>query len=74
MVCMNHPKPLKLIVKEPSPGSFFWVLVHTGADGADKQEIKSSHEPADTYEAALAAGTRALNAMIRQRDAQAHTA
>ena len=74
MVRMNQHKPLKLIVDEPSPGSFFWVLVQTGPDGAEKQELKSSHEPADTYEAALAAGTRALNAMVRRRDAQAHPA
>ena len=68
---MKQDKPIKLIVDEPAPGSFYWVLVQTAPDGSAPKEIKSSEAAADTYEGALAGGTRALDALIRQRDAHA---
>ena len=71
MVVMTH-NPIKLIVDEPQPGSFFWVLVQTALDGSAPKEIKSSEGPVDSYEGALASGTRALDAMIRKRETAAH--
>ena len=74
MRVMTHHDPIKLIVDEPAPGSFYWVLVQTGPDGTAAKELKSSEAGADSYEAALAAGTRALDAMLRHRDEQARPA
>lgn len=74
MVVMNHDNPIKLIVHEPAPGSFYWVLVQTRPDGSAAKELKSSEAAADCYEAALAAGTRTLDAVIRRRAEQAHPA
>ena len=74
MLAMTTHKPIKLIVHEPTAGSFFWVLVQTAPDdGADK-ELKSAEDAADSYEAALAAGTRALDAELHPREAQSGSA
>lgn len=62
---------IKLIVDEPAPGSFFWVLVETSQGGDARRELKSAEDGADSYEAALASGTRALDALLRRREAAA---
>ncbi len=54
---MTH---LRLIVDEPAPGSYFWALVESDDRGEAPHEVQSAEAPADSYEAALAAGTRAL--------------
>ncbi len=69
-----HHKPVKLIIDEPAPGSFYWVLVQTGSDGTGGAELKSSEASAESYEAALASGTRALEAVLRDGDSQAKPA
>jgi len=60
---MKH-EPLQLQVKESEPGSFVWTLVQTDATGAPLKVVRSAEAGADSYEAALASGTRALNAQL----------
>lgn len=67
---MNH-EPLQLSVEEPQPGVFLWVLMQTDARGAPVRVARRAEEGCDSYEAALAAGTRALDAQLH-RPAQAH--
>ena len=69
MVRMTHTK---LIVREPAPGSFFWALMESDERGSVlKRELESADMESDSYEAALAAGTRALRRM-KERDATPH--
>lgn len=69
MSCMTHTK---LIVREPAPGSFFWALMESDERGKVlKRELESAEAEADSYEAALAAGTRALRRM-QERATAAH--
>ena len=42
MVVMTH-NPIKLIVDEPQPGSFFWVLVQTALDGRIRKRETAAH-------------------------------
>lgn len=60
---MTHP--IELIVVEPAPGSFVWKLLETDANGANPTVLRSAFDPADSYEAALASGQRALHSEIR---------
>ena len=62
-------EPLKLIVDESNPGEFYWVLVQTSADGATRKQVKAAEDAASSYEGALAAGTRALDALLHPRGA-----
>ncbi|WP_431275652.1 hypothetical protein ACQ858_04780 [Variovorax ureilyticus] len=61
---MNNP--IKLVVDEPAPGSFIWTLLETDAGGAPRKVLRAAEFGADTYEAALAAGTRMMDAEIRK--------
>lgn len=67
---MNH-EPLQLMVEEPQPGAFLWVLMETDTDGRPVRVARRAEDECVSYEAALAAGTRALNAQL-QRGAQSH--
>lgn len=67
---MTH-EPLQLSVEEPQPGDFLWVLMQTDADGRPVRVTRRAEEASFSYEAALAAGTRALHAQLH-RGAQAH--
>ena len=58
--------PIKLTIDEPAPGSFVWTLLETDTDGAPRKVLKSAEYGADTYEAALAAGTRVMDAELRR--------
>jgi hypothetical protein len=58
--------PIKLVIDEPAPGSFLWTLLETDACGAPRKVLRSAEYGADTYEAALAAGTRMMDAEIRK--------
>lgn len=58
--------PIKLVIDEPAPGSYLWTLLETNANGAPRKVIRSAESGADTYEAALAAGTHAMDAEIRK--------
>jgi hypothetical protein len=58
--------PIKLIIDEPAPGSFIWTLLETDTSGAPRRVVKSAEYGSDTYEAALAAGTRVMDAEIRK--------
>lgn len=62
---MTHPA-LKLIVEEPQPGAFVWKLQQTDADGQPTRILRECEAPADSYEVALASGTRALQAALRE--------
>ncbi|RZI70353.1 MAG: hypothetical protein EOP80_16810 [Variovorax sp.] len=69
MVGMTHTK---LIVREPAPGSFFWALMESDERGAVlKRELESADSDFDSYEAALAAGTRALR-RLKEREPTSH--
>ncbi len=64
--------PIKLIVEEPAPGSFMWTLFETDAGGAPRKVLKSAEYGADTYEAALASGTRVMDAELRKNAVAQH--
>ena len=66
---MTHP--IELIIEEPALGSYVWRLLETDTDGANPKVLRDAFDPADTYEAALAAGQRALQSEIRRRAAPA---
>ncbi len=65
---MTH---VKLVVQEPNPGDFVWALMESEEDGSDEHEVQSADAGVDSYEAALAAGTRALKRRLGP-DAKAH--
>ena len=65
-------QPIELIIEEPALGSFVWRLLETDANGANPKVLRDAFDPADTYEAALAAGQRALQSEIRRRASPAH--
>ena len=67
---MTHP--IELIIDEPVPGSFVWRLLETDANGANPTVLRSAFDPADSYEAALASGQRALHSEIRNIAAGSH--
>ena len=58
--------PIKLVIDEPAPGSYIWTLLETDATGAPHKVLRAAEYGADTYEAALAAGTRIMDAEIRK--------
>jgi len=62
---MKHP-PIKLTIDEAAPGNFVWTLLQTDDTGAPQKVLKAAEYEADTYEAALAAGTRAMDAELRK--------
>ena len=62
---MKH-EPLQLTVQEPQPGAFVWVLMETDAEGRPVRVARRSEDASASYEAALAAGTRALNAQLHR--------
>lgn len=63
MVRMNHI-PVQLVVQEASPGAFLWALMETDANGTPTRVARRAESDFPSYEAALAAGTRALNAQL----------
>ena len=67
---MKH-EPLQLQIEEPEPGSFVWMLVQTDGSGAPVKVARRAEAGADSYEAALASGTRALNAQLHAGEARA---
>jgi hypothetical protein len=64
--------PIKLTIDEAAPGSFVWTLLETDTSGTPRKVLKSAEYGADTYEAALAAGTHAMDAEIRRSLAPRH--
>ncbi|KQP02921.1 MAG: hypothetical protein DI587_16545 [Variovorax paradoxus] len=67
---MTHPS-MQLLVEEPMPGAFVWTLAETDARGRPTRVARRALEPSDSYEAALAAGTHALNVQMRAQPAPA---
>lgn len=65
---MTH-EPLQLSVEEPQPGDFLWVLMETDAQGRPVRIARRAEATCASYEAALAAGTRALNAHLHRAEA-----
>lgn len=63
MGAMTHPS-MRHQVQEASPGAFLWTLVETDADGRPTQVARRAEDAFESYEAALAAGTRALNTQL----------
>ena len=46
------------------PGSFVWSVVQTDEHGRRVKLLRRAEDAVDSYEAALAAGTRTLNAQL----------
>ena len=65
---MKHP-PIKLTIDEVAPGSFVWTLLQTDNGGAPQKVLKAAESGYDSYEAALAAGTRAMDTELRRNAA-----
>ncbi|VTU15537.1 MULTISPECIES: hypothetical protein [unclassified Variovorax] len=64
--------PIKLTIDEQVPGSFVWTLLETDTSGTPRKVLKTAEYGSDTYEAALAAGTRVMDAEIRRSLAPHH--
>ena len=64
---MTHPT-LQLLVKELVPGSFVWTLMETDAHGKALKTARRSDDTFESYEAALAVGTRALHAQLHAQE------
>ncbi|WP_077003290.1 hypothetical protein [Variovorax sp. KK3] len=62
---MKH-LPIKLTIDESAPGAFVWTLLQTDDSGAPQKVVKAAEDVYDSYEAALAAGTRAMDAELRR--------
>jgi len=58
--------PIKLVIDERAPGAFIWTLLECDAGGAPNKVLRAAEYGSDTYEAALAAGTRMMDAEIRK--------
>jgi hypothetical protein len=58
--------PIKLVIDERPAGSFLWTLLECDADGAPHKVVRAAETGYDSYEAALAAGTRILEGEIRR--------
>ncbi|VWX55676.1 conserved hypothetical protein [Burkholderiales bacterium 8X] len=58
--------PIKLTIDEPVPGSFIWTLLETDPDGAPRKVLRSAEDGYESYEAALASGTRMMDAELRR--------
>jgi len=68
---MTHP--IELIIEEPALGSYVWRLLETDTEGANPKVLRDAFDAADSYEAALAAGQRALQTEIRRRTSPTQT-
>ena len=68
---MTHP--IELIIEEPALGSYVWRLLETDTEGAHPKVLRADFDAADSYEAALAAGQRALQTEIRRRTSSTQT-
>ncbi|MDP9931475.1 hypothetical protein J2X90_000462 [Variovorax paradoxus] len=68
---MTHP--IELIIEEPALGSYVWRLLETDTEGANPKVLRDAFDAADSYEAALAAGQRALQTEIRRRTSSTQT-
>ncbi len=66
MHVMTHTK---LIVREPVAGSYFWALIESDANGDAVRDVETAEKDFDSYEAALAAGTRALKRLVEREHA-----
>ncbi len=60
-------QPIKLIIEEPTPGSFVWRLLETDTEGGHARILRSAEDEADSYELSLASGQRAHDTEIRRR-------
>ncbi len=60
---MTHPT-LKLVIEEPAPGTYVWALMETDARGKTVKVARRADDACDSYETALAVGTRRLNAQL----------
>ncbi len=61
---MTHPT-LKLVIEEPVPGAYVWALMETDAHGKTVKVVRRADDACDSYETALAVGTRRLNAQLQ---------
>ncbi len=59
--------PIKLVIDERAPGAFIWTLLECDAAGAPHKVLRAAEYGSDTYEAALAAGNRMMDAEIRRQ-------
>ncbi|KQP14226.1 hypothetical protein [Pseudorhodoferax sp. Leaf267] len=60
---MTHPT-MKLVIEEPHPGAYVWALMETDDRGKTVRVAQRAEEASDSYEAALATGTRRLHAAL----------
>jgi hypothetical protein len=68
---MTHPT-LKLVIEEPTPGSYVWALMETDERGKTVKVARRADDACDSYELALAVGTRRLHSELHAQ-AQAST-
>ena len=66
--------PIKLVIDERPAGSFLWTLLECDADGAAHKVLRAAEYASDSYEAALAAGTRIMDGEIRRNAARGRAA
>ncbi len=68
---MTHPS-LQLLIQEPVPGAFVWTLMETDGHGKTVKTARRSDDTFESYEAALAVGTRALHAQLHAQAQPTH--
>jgi len=68
---MSHHAPVQLMVEEAVPGAYTWTLRETDDQGKAQRVLRRSEDSFDSYELALASGSRALTVQMHQA-AQAH--
>lgn len=61
---MAHLRRIAIFVDEPDPGCFYWVLIESKHDASVWEDVKSSDESFDTWQAAYDAGTVALMHLV----------
>ena len=61
---MTHAT-LKLVIDEPHPGTYVWSLMETDDRGKTVKVARRADDACDSYEAALAVGTRRLHAALQ---------
>lgn len=59
-----HLRRIAVFVDEPDPGCFYWVLIESKHDASIWEDIASSEESFDTWQAAYGAGTVELKRLV----------
>jgi len=63
-----HLRRLAVFVDEPDPGCYYWVLIESLHDASVWEDVQSSDESFDTWQAAHEAGNAELLKLVADPD------